>query len=68
MPNPLTVLRKNIAIGWHVMHNNGDFVHRDLRLTIPRTVKRDVRHMIVSGDYENEEFDWYRSGCRRLDL
>ncbi|MGI9408782.1 MAG: hypothetical protein ACR2OV_01825 [Hyphomicrobiaceae bacterium] len=57
MPNPLTVLRKNIAIGWHVMHNNGDFVHRDLRLTIPRTVKRDVRHMIVSGDYENEEFD-----------
>ena len=57
MPNPLTVLRKNIAIGWHVMHNNGDFVHRDLRLKIPRTVKRDVRHMIVSGDYENEEFD-----------
>ena len=57
MPNPLTVLRKNIAIGWHVMHNKGDFVHRDLRLTIPHSVKRDVRHMIVSGDYENEEFD-----------
>ena len=57
MPNPITVLRKNIAINRHLARHNGDFVHRGLRLSIPDTVKRDVRHMIVAGDYENEEFE-----------
>lgn len=57
MPNPITVLRKNIAISRHLARNDGDFVHRGLRLSIPHTVKRDVRHMIVAGNYENEEFE-----------
>ena len=57
MPNPITVLRKNIAINRHLARHDGAFVHRGLRLSIPDTVKRDVRHMIVSGDYENEEFE-----------
>lgn len=57
MPNPITVLRKNLAIGWHLSANGGEFVHRGLRLQIPASVKRDVRHMIVSEDYENEEFE-----------
>ncbi len=57
MPNPFTVLRKNVAIDWHLRANGGDFVHRGLRLSIPSSVKRDVRHMIVSEDYENEEFE-----------
>lgn len=57
MPSPFTVLRKNLAISWHVAAHQGDFVHRDLRLSIPSTVKRDVRHMIATGNYENEEFE-----------
>ena len=57
MPNPITVLRKNIAINRHLARHDGEYVHRGLRLSIPDTVKRDVRHMIVSGDYENEEFE-----------
>ena len=57
MPNPITVLRKNIAIGWHLRANDGEFVHRGLHLQIPSSVKRDVRHMIVSENYENEEFE-----------
>ncbi len=57
MPNPLTVLRKNLAIGWHLRAHGGEFMHRGLRLQIPQSVKRDVRHMIVSEDYENEEFE-----------
>ena len=56
MPNPFTVLRKNMAIGWHLRANGGEFMHRGLRLEIPSSVKRDVRHMIVSEDDENEEF------------
>ena len=57
MPNPLTVLRKNLASGWHLRSHGGEFLHRGLRLQIPQSVKRDVRHMIVSEDYENEEFE-----------
>jgi len=62
MFNQLDIIRQDIAIGLHRLRHGGAYVRDGLEITVPREVKRGIKHQLVSGDYEREEFalatDW----------
>ncbi len=68
----LRILHQDFSIALHNWRNAGAFRYHDLTLKIPSKIKRSIRHQIVTGKYEQSEFDlvtkWLRPDLPAIEL
>lgn len=68
----LQILHQDFSIALHTWRNAGAFRYHDLTLKIPSKIKRGIRHQIVTGKYEQSEFNlvtkWVRPDLPAIEL